>query len=915
MNRFNLIAIATFSGLLLLSTADAGTFNQSHHPTPVLVSLDASDRVETREQIRQIAQAVTVKVLTTKHSGSGILISKIGQTYTVLTNAHVINSKQPQRIQTPDGKIHTAVVISQGDSLEGNDLALLRFQAKENYRIVSLATTANVSEQEVFAAGFPYNSQELVISSGKISLLSPQPLAGGYQIGYTNEIKQGMSGGPLLNLEGKLIGVNGLLNNAILNDTYVYQDGSRPSEQQLQRFKKFSFAIPIQTVAQFAPNLASILPKGQNQPQASVPPVGNNLVDKVDTIAQQITVRIDSKKNGNGSGAIVAKQGQTYYVVTALHVVKNPDSYEIVTPDGQRYALQQENIQKPKGLDAALLKFTSDKTYSVATIAKYNLLPNKKQWVLLSGFPGDAAGKRKFTAGFRWSRERVLARAEDSGDLKSLIDYGYELIYSNLTLPGMSGGPVLDSMGQVIGINTGIEKSQSEKVELGLGLGVPSSTLLGLATNAGLKPEWLKVVTVTPPALTAAETNLLLTHPLFAVEKPPQNANEYDWLNYGNQLWRLEKYQEAVAAMQMAIKIKPNFYQAYYTLGVALYSFQKKNPEALAAFEQATKIKPDSYQAWSFKSAVLGTLEKYPEALAAIDRAIEYNNDNDYNLYVVKGSILYELKRYSEALEASNKAIEIQQIYTAYFWRGGLRMQLNDFPGAIADYTQVIQLVPDYALAYGGRGFSRYLLKDVQGAMVDLNQAIKLQPDYATNYSIRGKLREDLKDFQGAIADLNQAIRLDPNHAQYYESRSRVHLTMRDLKAAIEDCNQMIKLQPKDASGYKCRGTMRLQAKDFQGAIADFNQAIPLAPDFFTFYSRSLAHFGVKDLKGSLADVDQAIKLEPSHANAYFWRANLRKQLKDCQGALTDFNRVIEIQPDNAQARTLRDAVRTGGCQ
>lgn len=194
-----------------------------------------------------------------------------------------------------------------------------------------------------------------------------------------------------------------------------------------------------------------------------------------------------------------------------------------------------------QGLDAALLKFTSDKTYSVATIAKYNLLPNKKQWVLLSGFPGNAAGKRKLTAGLHWNREKVLARAGDSGYLKSFIDNRYELIYSNLTLPGMSGGPVLDSMGQVIGINAAIENGQSEKVELGLGLGVPSSTLLSVVTLAGLKPESLKVVMVAPPDLTAAETNLLLTHPLFAVEKPPQNANEYDWLNYGNQLWRLER--------------------------------------------------------------------------------------------------------------------------------------------------------------------------------------------------------------------------------------------------------------------------------------------------------------------------------------------------------------------------------------
>ncbi len=240
MNRFNVIAIASFSSLLFLPTADAGIFNQPDHPTPVLVSRDATlsrdakFRVSTTAEIRQLAQAITVKVLSVHQGGSGIFINKVGQIYTILTNAHVVNSKEAYRIQTLDGKTHSAVVISRGDSLKGNDLALLQFNAKENYRVVPLAPTANLSEnQEVFAAGFPDDSQKLVISSGKISLLSPQPLVGGYQIGYTNSVQQGMSGGPLLNLEGQLIGVNGLLNFAILNDAYVYQNGSRPSTEQL----------------------------------------------------------------------------------------------------------------------------------------------------------------------------------------------------------------------------------------------------------------------------------------------------------------------------------------------------------------------------------------------------------------------------------------------------------------------------------------------------------------------------------------------------------------------------------------------------------------------------------------------------------------------------------------------------------
>jgi S1-C subfamily serine protease len=57
------------------------------------------------------------------------------------------------------------------------------------------------------------------------------------------------------------------------------------------------------------------------------------IVAQVDEIARQITVRINSSKNGNGSGVIFAKQGNTYSVLTASHVVSNPDKYKIVTPD------------------------------------------------------------------------------------------------------------------------------------------------------------------------------------------------------------------------------------------------------------------------------------------------------------------------------------------------------------------------------------------------------------------------------------------------------------------------------------------------------------------------------------------------------------------------------------------------------
>ncbi|MDM9580131.1 serine protease [Nostoc sp. GT001] len=533
MNQLNSLIIAILSTSLVLPFAYTATSQQlSNQANSVLANNTLSS-----EKIRQLAQSITVKVFSPNKGGSGVLISKQGKTYTILTNAHVISTKGTNSIQTFDGKTHAATVISRGDSLAGNDLAVLQFQSQENYQVIALANNSNLSEnKEVFAAGFPDDSKEIVISNGKISLLSEKSLVGGYQIGYTNEIRQGMSGGALLNQAGELIGINGLTNNAILKETYFYQDGTRPSAEQLQQLRQLSFAVPIQTLAKVAPNLAIIPPEWRNQQQATIP-AGNTFVDKVDNIAQQITVRIDSQNNGNGSGVIIAKQGDTYYVATALHVVKNPDNYAIIAPDGKQYAVQQSNIFKSEGLDAAVVKFTSNQTYAVATIAKYNLYYSwQKPWIFLSGFPQQAAGKRKLTAGLRSYRKvSISIRAESLDYLNNLIDAGYDLGYTNLTQPGMSGGAVLDALGQVIGINTSIEpKGIGEKQELGLGLGVPINSIFGLLTKSGLKPELLQVVNQAPPKLTKTEINTIKNHPLFVAQKPSENALELVWQSLQN---------------------------------------------------------------------------------------------------------------------------------------------------------------------------------------------------------------------------------------------------------------------------------------------------------------------------------------------------------------------------------------------
>jgi tetratricopeptide (TPR) repeat protein len=60
----------------------------------------------------------------------------------------------------------------------------------------------------------------------------------------------------------------------------------------------------------------------------------------------------------------------------------------------------------------------------------------------------------------------------------------------------------------------------------------------------------------------------------------------------------------------------------------------------------------------------------------------------------------------------------------AFYNRGIVKGRLNDFSGALADYSTALTLNPEYANAYGNRGLMKKELQDLQGALADYNKAL-----------------------------------------------------------------------------------------------------------------------------------------------------------------------------------------------
>ena len=243
------LSLAIYASALYFSDRGRCAIASCKLPLSQTLRLRLSQPQISTEKLRLLAQAMTVKVMSKEFLGSGILLRKQDSIYTVLTNAHVLRADDaPYRIQTPDGQTYTAS-LPKNTKFGKNDLAILQFRSPNKIYTVASITSKLIVGDEVFASGFysQYDEEkhQFSFTTGKVSLLLPKALEGGYQIGYSNDIQKGMSGGPLLNCRGEVVGVNGMQANPLWDAPSIFVDGSEADKGLHQQINRLSWAVPI----------------------------------------------------------------------------------------------------------------------------------------------------------------------------------------------------------------------------------------------------------------------------------------------------------------------------------------------------------------------------------------------------------------------------------------------------------------------------------------------------------------------------------------------------------------------------------------------------------------------------------------------------------------------------------------------
>ena len=211
-------------------------------------TLDEQQNISVYEKCNEAVVNITTQVMgynwfyepvyTSSGSGSGSIIDKRGY---VVTNVHVIENASVITISLSDGSSYEGKIVGQDKE---SDIAVLKFEVPQNVVLKTIsfgdATTLKVG-QKVIAIGNPFGL-ERTMTTGIISGLG-RPIQESQNVIIRNMIQTdaainpGNSGGPLLDSQGRMIGIN----------TIIYSKSGSSSG--------VGFAIPVSTARRIVSDL------------------------------------------------------------------------------------------------------------------------------------------------------------------------------------------------------------------------------------------------------------------------------------------------------------------------------------------------------------------------------------------------------------------------------------------------------------------------------------------------------------------------------------------------------------------------------------------------------------------------------------------------------------------------------------
>jgi tetratricopeptide (TPR) repeat protein len=274
--------------------------------------------------------------------------------------------------------------------------------------------------------------------------------------------------------------------------------------------------------------------------------------------------------------------------------------------------------------------------------------------------------------------------------------------------PGSSGSPVMNMMGEVIGV-AAFQMVQGQN----LNFAIPISHVKALKATKG---EELASVSF-------ESTDL--------IEKMD---NPFD---QGLILFSREQYEGAISFFKKAVEQNPFHAEAFYHLGICYR--ETGATKAVDSFKKAIEINPNYVKAYYDLGITYNRLNMKAEAIEAFKEVLEINPSHEDALLNL--GIAYCLdSNYKSATSVLKRSVEIFPSEKAYYYLGVSYAGQTLHYKAIYAFKQCIEIDPNYVEAYIGMGTSYGAVENLRRGIKALNQAVILDPQNPSVHYLLGLL-------------------------------------------------------------------------------------------------------------------------------------------------------------------------------
>jgi tetratricopeptide (TPR) repeat protein len=292
----------------------------------------------------------------------------------------------------------------------------------------------------------------------------------------------------------------------------------------------------------------------------------------------------------------------------------------------------------------------------------------------------------------------------------------------------------------------------------------------------------------------------------------PLNAEAH--FERGRVRYQLKQYEEAMVDFENFLKTPPG-----ETTRI-LFKISSGDNAVSGVTTAQTSSQEDAYYHLGLCSIAL---EEYDFALLYLDEAILLN-PKQADFHAEKGRALARLGDNVPAMESYGAALALDPDHLpakqglALVKTGGDALLLEQLDQVISDSEGNSQ-------TYKQRGFYRMNHDDYPGAIEDFTVAISMDSDDSESFFYRGMIHSRQKSWAKAEEDYSVAVGIEPENPEYFLARGQARYVSQNLEAALADFTVTVSLDPEHASGYYHRGITHQRMGKLRDACADLLKA------------------------------------------------------------------------------------------